>query len=100
VTTIPRQTREEEIERAKRISSGGEHAEYVMKQLVEANLYLVVAAANRNGGAKGGLLELIQEGNIGLTMAAERYKHTREYRFATFAVWWIRQSIVDSKLEH
>ena len=103
VVTIPRQTREEEIELAKRISHGGEDAEEAedaMRQLIEANLYLVVAAASRNGGAKDGLLELIQEGNIGLMKAAERYKHTREYRFATFAVWWIRRSIVDSKLGH
>ncbi len=95
VMTILRQTREEEIELAKRISHGGEDAEDAMRQLIEGNLYLVVAAATRNGGAKDGLLELIQEGNIGLMKAAERYKHTREYRFATFAIWWIRRSIVD-----
>jgi RNA polymerase primary sigma factor len=85
VMTIPRQTREEEIELAKRISHGGEDSEEAMRQLIEANLYLVVAAASRSGGAKYGLLELIQEGNIGLMKAAQRYKHTREYRFATFA---------------
>ena len=71
-----------------------------MRQLIEANLYLVVAAVGRSGGAKYGLLELIQEGNIGLMKAAQRYEHTREYRFATFAIWWIRRSIEDSKLEH
>ena len=99
VMTIPRQTREEEIELAKRISHGGEGAEDAMRQLIEANLYLVVAAASRNGAATHGLLELIQEGNIGLMKAAERYKHTSEYRFATFAICWVRRSIVDAKLD-
>jgi RNA polymerase primary sigma factor len=100
VVMMLRQTREEEIELVKRISHGGEDAEDATRQLIEANLYLVVAAASRNDGARDGLLELIQEGNIGLMKAAEQYKHTSEYRFATFAIWWIRRSIVDAKLEH
>jgi RNA polymerase primary sigma factor len=98
VMTIPRQTLEKEIELAKRISHGGEDAEDAMRQLIEANLYLVVAVARRHGEPGYGLLELIQEGNIGLMKAAEKYKHTREYRFSTYAIWWIRRSIVQSKL--
>jgi len=99
VMTIPRQTREEEIELAKRISHGGEDAEDAMRRLIEANLYLVVAVARRHGEPGYGLLELLQEGNIGLMKAAEKYKHTREYRFSTYAIWWIRRSIGQSKSE-
>jgi len=98
VMTIPRQTREKEVELAKRISFGGEDAEDAMRQLIEANLYLVVAVARRHVEPGHGLLELIQEGNIGLMKAAEKYNHTREYRFSTYAIWWIRRSIVQSKL--
>ncbi len=97
--TIPRLTREDEIELGKRISHGGEDAEDAMRRLIEANLYLVVAIARRRGGPGYSLLELIQEGNIGLMQATEKYKHTREYRFSTCAIWWIRRSIVRSKLE-
>jgi len=99
LTTLPRLTREDEIELAKRISHGGEDAEDAMRQLIEANLYLVVAIARRRVEHGYGLLELIQEGNIGLMQATEKYKHTREYRFSTYAIWWIRRSIVRSKLE-
>jgi len=98
VMTIPRQTREKEIELAKRISHGGEDAEDAMRQLIEANLYLVVAVARRHDEPGYGLLELIEEGNIGLMKAAEIYQHTQEYRFSTYAIWWIRRSIVQSKL--
>jgi len=98
VMTIPRQTREKEIELAKRISHGGEDAEDAMRQLIEANLYLVVAVARWHDEPGYGLLELIEEGNIGLMKAAEIYQHTQEYRFSTYAIWWIRRSIVQSKL--
>ena len=98
VMTIPRQTREKEIKLAKRISHGGEDAEDAMRQLIEANLYLVVAVARRHDEPGYGLLELIEEGNIGLMKAAEIYQHTQEYRFSTYAIWWIRRSIVQSKL--
>jgi RNA polymerase primary sigma factor len=100
VLITPRRTREDEIELAKRISHGGEDSEEAMRQLIEANLYLVVASAKRHGGPGYSLLELIQEGNIGLMKAAERYKHTREYRFSTYAIWWIRRSIAWSKLKN
>lgn len=98
--TIPRQTRIEEIELAKRIGEGGKYAEYEARQLIEANLYLVVAIARRHHGPGYRLLELIQEGNIGLMKAAEKYRHTSEYRFATYAIWWIRRSIAKSKLQN
>ena len=100
VMTIPRLTRGDEIELAKRISRGGQDAENAMKQLIEANLYLVVAVAKRRAGLGYGLLELIQEGNVGLMQAAEKYKHTREYRFSTYAIWWIRRSLVQPNLDN
>jgi len=100
VMTVPRLTREEEIELAKRISHGGEDAEAAMRQFLEANLYLVVAIVMRRGGPGDGLLELIQEGNIGLMQATEKFKHTRQYRFSTYAIWWIRRSFVRSELDN
>jgi RNA polymerase primary sigma factor len=100
VMTVPRLTREDEIELAKRISHGGKDAENAMRKLIEANLYLVVAVARRRSGLGCDLLELLQEGNIGLMQATEKYKHTREYRFSTYAIWWIRRSIERSKLEN
>jgi len=100
VMTVPRVSREEEIELAKRISHGGEDAEAAMRQLLEANLYLVVAIVMRRGGPGDGLLELIQEGNIGLMQATEKFKHTRQYRFSTYAIWWIRRSFVRSELDN
>jgi RNA polymerase primary sigma factor len=100
VMTIPRQTRIEEIELAKRIREGMEYAEDAERQLIEANLYLVVAIARRHHGPGYGLIDLIQEGNIGLMKAAEKYKHTSNYRFSTYAIWWIRRSIARSKLQN
>jgi RNA polymerase primary sigma factor len=93
VMTVPRLTREGEIELARRIGLGGKDAEDAMRRLIEANLYLVVAVARRRSRLGCDLLELIQEGNIGLMKATEKYKHTREYRFSTYAIWWIRRSI-------
>jgi RNA polymerase primary sigma factor len=98
VMTIPRLTRRDEIELAKRINHGGEGAEDAMRQLIEANLYLVVAIARRRAGPGYGLLELIQEGNVGLMQATEKYEYTREYRFSMYATWWIRRSLMQSKL--
>jgi RNA polymerase primary sigma factor len=100
VMTIPRLTRGNEIELAKRISHGGQDGENAMKQLIEANLYLVVAVAKRRAGPGYGLLELIQKGNVGLMQATEKYKHTREYRFSTYAIWWIRRALVQSDLDN
>jgi RNA polymerase primary sigma factor len=94
--STPPPTREEETELAKRISRRGPDAEDAMRQLVEANLRLVVATAKRCGNRGLGLLELIQEGNIGLMKAAERFNHTRGYRFSTYAIWWVRQAIMRS----
>jgi RNA polymerase primary sigma factor len=70
-----------------------------MRELIEANLYLVVPIAARRVAPGYGLLELLQEGKVGLMQATKKYKHTREYRFSTYAIWWIRRSVERSKLE-
>lgn len=91
--TTPHLTREQEIELAKRISLGGQDAEKAAKQLIEANLRLVVTIAKRYGKDGRSLLDLIQEGNIGLMKAVEQFNYRRGYQFSTLAIFWIRRTI-------
>ena len=93
VQTLPHLTHQQEIELAKRISGGGQEAEDAEKQLIEANLRLVVATARLYRNRGRGLLDLLQEGNIGLMQAVKKFNYTRGYRFSTYAIWWVRQSI-------
>lgn len=83
-------TADEEIELAKRIEAGDEEAK---KHLVEANLRLSVSVAKRYIGCGISFLDLIQEGNLGLMKAAEKYDYTKGFRFSTYATWWIKQTI-------
>ncbi|MCD8363613.1 MAG: sigma-70 family RNA polymerase sigma factor [Lachnospiraceae bacterium] len=82
---------EEEIELGRRIAEGDTEAK---EKLIDANLRLVVSIAKRYLNHGLSFLDLIQEGNMGLMKAAERYDYTKGYRFSTYAVWWIHQAMI------
>src|SRR5438067_5345921 len=90
-------TAEQELQLAERVSRGDLRAR---QQLIEANLRLVVSVAKRYSSQGLPLLDMIQEGNIGLMRAAQKFDYRRGFRFSTYATWWIRQSISRAIAEH
>lgn len=96
VNSIPMLTSEEESELAKRIQLGDKAA---LDRLVKGNLRFVISVAKQYGNKGMNLPDLVQEGNIGLAKAAERFDEKRGFKFISYAVWWIRQSILQALAE-
>ena len=90
IGNVPLLSGEEEVELAKRVEQGDEEAK---KKLTEANLRLVVSIAKKYVGRGMPFLDLIQEGNMGLMKAVDKFDYTNGYKFSTYATWWIRQAI-------
>ena len=90
IGSIPLLTQEQEQDLAKRKSEGDAEAG---RKLVEANLRLVVGIAKRYTGRGMSFLDLVQEGNIGLMKAVEKFDYTKGYRLSTYATWWVKQSV-------
>ncbi|MBB6675294.1 RNA polymerase sigma factor RpoD [Cohnella nanjingensis] len=90
---VPLLGADDEIELARKIEIGGNDGEEAKKRLAEANLRLVVSIAKRYVGRGMLFLDLIQEGNMGLLKAVEKFDHLKGFKFSTYATWWIRQAI-------
>ena len=97
IGTFPLLTAEQELQLAERIANGDLRAR---QKLIEANLRLVVSIAKRYSNQGLPLLDMVQEGNIGLMRAAQKFDYRRGYRFSTYATWWIRQAISRAIAEH
>ena len=97
IRSYPRLTAEEERELARRCAQGDEDA---IRKMVNCNLRLVVSIAREYAGRGVALLDLIQEGSIGLLAAARKFDYTRDYRFSTYATKWIRQGVTRCLLNH
>jgi RNA polymerase primary sigma factor len=95
----PMVTLEEEIELAQTIHKGGQKGERAKEKLIKANLRFVVSVAKQYQHQGLSLTDLIDEGNIGLVKAAEKFDETRGFKFISYAVWWIRQSILQAIAE-
>ena len=96
---VPMITVDEEIELAQAIRNGGKEGERAKEKLVKANLRFVVSVAKQYQHQGLGPTDLIDEGNIGLVKAAEKFDETRGFKFISYAVWWIRQSILQAIAE-
>ena len=96
---VPMISVDEEIELAQAIRKGGREGERAKDKLVKANLRFVVSVAKQYQHQGLSLTDLIDEGNIGLVKAAEKFDETRGFKFISYAVWWIRQSILQAIAE-
>lgn len=97
IRSIPRLTPEEERQLARRCAAGDEEA---LRTMVSANLRLVVSVAKEYAGRGVAILDLIQEGSIGLLTAARKFDHTLNFRFSTYATKWIRRGIIRCLISH
>ena len=100
VNRYPMATVDEEVTLAQRIRQGGKEADKARQRLIEANLRFVISVANQYHQPNMDLSDLISEGNIGLIKAAELFDETRGFKFISYAVWWIRQSISSAICEN
>lgn len=100
VNRYPMATVDEEVTLAQRIRQGGKESDKARQRLVEANLRFVISVANQYHQHNMDLSDLISEGNIGLIKAAELFDETRGFKFISYAVWWIRQSISSAICEN
>jgi RNA polymerase primary sigma factor len=99
IRTIPLLTAQEEVTLSKRIKRGGEQGEQARKHMIRANLRLVINIAKKYFYLGIPFLDLIEEGNLGLMKAVDKYNYKTGYRFSTYAAWWIKQSITRSITE-
>lgn len=100
ISRIPMITADEEVQLAQSIHNGGENAAKAKERLVTSNLRFVVSVAKQYQHQGVPLIDLINEGNIGLITAAEKFDETRGFKFISYAIWWIRQSILQSIAEY
>ena len=96
ISRIPMLSTDEEVELARAIHAGGKKGEKAKEKLVTANLRFVVSVAKQYQNQGVSLNDLINEGNIGLIAAAEKFDDTRGFKFISYAIWWIRQSILQA----
>lgn len=100
ISRMPMITPEKEVELAQTIRNGGKKGEEAKEKLVTANLRFVVSVAKQYQHQGVPLIDLINEGNIGLITAADKFDDTRGFKFISYAIWWIRQSILQAIAEY
>jgi RNA polymerase primary sigma factor len=93
IAAFPLLTRQDEVRLGKGVEAGDQDAR---RRLIESNLRLVVSIARRYDGNGLKLLDLIQEGNVGLSRAVDRYDWRKAFKFSTYATWWVRQAITQA----